>query len=71
MTLGAANSIGEWGVVATLLIVGIWLVVKRERWARDVYALEPFGSGGVIIVTAIGVLTVIAAVWLAITGDSS
>jgi len=68
--LAAASTIGEWAVVAVLVTAGVWLVLKREAWARDVYALRPLGRGGVVITATIGVMAVIAAIWWAIAGDS-
>lgn len=69
MVLAAARTIGEWATVAVLLTVGIWLVLKREAWARDVYALRPLGRAGEAITATLGVLTIITAIWLAVVAN--
>jgi len=68
MVLATARTIGEWVTVTVLLTVGLWLVLKREAWARDVYALRPLGRGGEAI-SARSVLTIITAIWLTVVAN--
>jgi hypothetical protein len=46
--------------------LGVWLLARRTAWAADVYALESLGSFGPRLVGGVGVLFLVAAVWLAV-----
>lgn len=42
--------------------LGVYLIVRRDSWARDTYAL-PDGAAGRTIITVLGALLIVVAVW--------
>jgi ABC-type Fe3+ transport system permease subunit len=71
MAIAASSSdAGRWLVTAVLLGIGLWLVVGRRRWAREVYTppLSYLGRAGPAIVAGLGLLLIVAAVWAALDG---
>jgi O-antigen ligase len=58
-------TLGGWLAVAAVLALGAWLIVRRERWAQDVYQppLGSLGRAAPVIPAALGVLLIVAAIW--------
>ncbi len=44
--------------------VAVWLILRRDSWARDLYQL-PDNAFGRAVVVVLGALLIVAAVWLA------
>jgi hypothetical protein len=66
----SSGGAGRWLVSVVLLGIGLWLVIGRRRWAREVYTppLSYLGRAGPVIVAALGVLLIVAAIWAALAG---
>jgi hypothetical protein len=64
MTLATATALG-WIGFAAAVALGLWLILGRAKWARDVYQppLNPFGRFAPLVPAALGVLVIAAAVW--------
>jgi len=53
---------------AVLLAFGLWMLARRRAWARAVWFLDPLGRSAQVVVGVLGVLAVIAGVWLLVQG---
>lgn len=69
MLLTVSTGPGKWLVLIPLLGFGAWLVIRRDKWAREVYMLEPLGRIGPIIAGVVGALAITAVIWAVFTSD--
>ena len=59
----AADTADLWGAAA-FVVIGGWLIVRRDRWGREVMGIQAFGRAAPGIVLVVGILFVLAALWL-------
>jgi multisubunit Na+/H+ antiporter MnhC subunit len=59
----ATDTADLWGAGACVLI-GVWLIVRRNSWGREVMGIQVFGRAAPAILVVVGSLFVLAALWL-------
>jgi multisubunit Na+/H+ antiporter MnhC subunit len=59
----ATDTADLWGAGLACLI-GVWLIVRRNSWGREVMGIQVLGRAAPAIVVVVGSLFVLAALWL-------